>query len=263
MNQSILDKIKNQNYEKITDFITKSLLNITNNGEKGVVFGLSGGIDSAVIAYIVAKNFKNNSLALLLPDKETTPKEEFDDAMKITKELDINNKVIDINPIFREFKKNMNQHNFAEGNLKARIRSNIIYYHANELDFLVLGSSDKSEFNIGYFTKFGDGSADILPIISLYKTQIRELAKFLGIPKSIIAKKSSPNLWKNHFAEDEIGAMYEEIDLVLHCLLDKKMNMNEIIQTTELQESKINKILTLYKNSEHKRKQPIKIIEDN
>ena len=148
MNQSILDKIKNQNYEKITDFITKSLLNITNNGEKGLVFGLSGGIDSAVIAYIVAKNFKNNSLALLLPDKETTPKEEFDDAMKITKELDINNKVIDINPIFREFKKNMNQHNFAEGNLKARIRSNIIYYHANELNFLVLGSSDKSEFNI-------------------------------------------------------------------------------------------------------------------
>jgi NAD+ synthase len=127
----------------------------------------------------------------------------------------------------------------------------------------VLGSSDKSEFNIGYFTKFGDGSADILPIISLYKTQIRELAKFLGIPKSIIAKKSSPNLWKNHFAEDEIGATYEEIDLVLHCLLDKKMNMNEIIQTTELQESKINKILTLHKNSEHKRKQPMKIIEDN
>jgi len=104
------------------------------------------------------------------------------------------------------------------GNLRARIRANIIYYYANLKNLLVLGTSDKSEYSIGYFTKFGDGCADLLPISNLYKTQIREFAKILEIPDNIITKKSSPNLWKDHDAEEEIGISYEEIDSILYCI---------------------------------------------
>ena len=94
-----------------------------------------------------------------------------------------------------------------------------MYYYANSKNLSVLGSSDKSEYLIGYFTKFGDGAADVLPIASLYKTQIRELARTLDVPDNIIVKKSSPNLWPNHTAESEIGVSYEEIDTILHLSL--------------------------------------------
>ncbi|MEK6877669.1 MAG: NAD(+) synthase, partial [Thermoproteota archaeon] len=139
------------------------------------------------------------------------------------------------------------------GNLRARIRSNILYYYANSKNLLVLGSSDRSEYLIGYFTKFGDGAADLLPIVSLYKTQIREFAKSLGVPDSIISKKSSPSLWQGHLAEDEIGLSYEEIDLILYCIVDKNLSLQETVNLADIDLSIVNKIHKLYKKSEHKR----------
>ena len=131
---------------------------------------------------------------------------------------------------------------------------NVLYYYANLKNLLVLGSSDKSEFNIGYFTKFGDGAADVLPIASLYKTQVREMAKYLGIDESIIiSKKSSPHLWPNHEAEHEIGATYEEIDTILYCILELKLPIDKISNTAEISEEKVQKIYQLYKKSKHKR----------
>ena len=132
----------------------------------------------------------------------------------------------------------------------------MIYYYANSKNLLVLGSSDKSEFNIGYFTKFGDGAADILPIVSLYKTQIREIAKYLGVSDNIIKKKSSPNLWPNHTAESEIGATYEEIDSILYCLIDKKISLSETVNKTQIKDKTVEKIYQLYKKSKHKRITP-------
>jgi len=118
---------------------------------------------------------------------------------------------------------------------------------------IVLGSSDKSEFNIGYFTKFGDGAADLLPIVSLYKTQVRGIAKHLEIDEEIISKKSSPHLWPNHEAEHEIGAEYEEIDVILYCILELKLPIEEVIKVSEMGEEKVQKIYQLYKKSRHKR----------
>jgi NAD+ synthase len=141
----------------------------------------------------------------------------------------------------------------ALGNLRARIRMNILYYYANLKNLMVLGSSDKSEFNIGYFTKFGDGAADLLPIVSLYKTQVRGIAKHLEIDEEIISKKSSPHLWPNHEAEHEIGAEYEEIDIILYCILELKLPIEEIIKVSEIGEEKVQKIYQLYKKSRHKR----------
>ncbi len=106
---------------------------------------------------------------------------------------------------------------------------------------------------IGYFTKFGDGSADVLPIVSLYKSQVRELAKFLGIQDSIISKKSSPQLWAGHVAEEEIGATYDEIDSILYCVFENKLTIEETVKTTQIEKIVVDKIYQLYKNSQHKR----------
>ena len=141
----------------------------------------------------------------------------------------------------------------ARGNLRARVRTNILYYYANLKNYLVLGSSDKSEYSIGYFTKHGDGASDITPIISLYKLQVREIAKYLKVPENVISKKSSPHLWKDHEAESELGISYEEIDSILYCLFEKKLSVDEIQRVTEIERPVIKKILKLNENSEHKR----------
>ena len=257
MNEDILNEIKNQDYIEITKKIQTGLVQKCNDNNKdGVIIGLSGGIDSAVLAYLCANSIKAKTLALVMPDSKISPNDETEDAIKIVDALELNYKLLDINSIHKEYYNVLEPNDLSLGNLRARIRKNILYYYANSKNLLVLGSSDKSEFNIGYFTKFGDGAADLLPIVSLYKTQVREIAKELGVPTNIITKKSSPNLWPNHVAETEIGATYEEIDCILYCILDKKMSINETINQTKIENETVEKIYQLYKKSEHKRITP-------
>ena len=257
MNEDILNEIKNLNYAELSKSIQTGIIQKCNNYNKdGVIFGLSGGIDSGVIAYLCAKSMKEKTLALIMPDSKISPKEETEDAIKIVDTLEINYKLIDINSIHKEYYNVLEPNDLALGNLRARIRKNMLYYYANSKNLLVLGSSDKSEFNIGYFTKFGDGAADLLPIVSLYKTQIRQIAKELGLPNNIITKKSSPNLWPNHIAESEIGATYDEIDCILYCIIDKKLSVDETVSQTKIESETVEKIYQLYKKSEHKRITP-------
>lgn len=254
MNEKLLDEIKNQDYaaitKKIEDFL-KSQVAINNTN--GVILGLSGGIDSSVITYLCARVLKDKTLALIMPDTEISPKNETEEALKIIEKLGIGYKLLDINLIVSEYSKYIEPNERALGNLRARVRANLLYYYANSKNLLVVGSSDKSEFLIGYFTKFGDGSADILPIVSLYKTQVRELARFLGVSELIITQKSSPNLWKGHIAEEEIGVKYEEIDSILYCIFEKKLSIEETVKATNIEKNTVDKIYQLYKTSEHKR----------
>ncbi|MGI0082378.1 MAG: NAD+ synthase [Nitrosopumilaceae archaeon] len=254
MNLAVLEEITKKDYNAIRTKIETFLVQEVSQREaSGVIFGLSGGIDSAVIAILCAKSLKEKSLALIMPDSKITPRTDTEDALKLVDKLGIEYKLIDINPVHHEYTKYLEPNPLALGNLRARIRANVLYYYANVKKYLVLGSSDKSEFLIGYFTKFGDGSADLLPIVSLYKTQIREFAKFLGVPDSIISKKSSPNLWPEHVAESELGLSYEEIDAILHCIVDKNLSLQETASFTGIEASKVDKIHQLYKKSEHKR----------
>jgi len=254
VNQEILKKITTQDYNSIAIRIQNKLKQkIEETNSKGVVFGLSGGIDSAVIAYLCNNAVKEKTLAIIMPDTKISPESETSDAIKIVDDLGLDYKLLDINSIHKEFNMVLEPDDRALGNLRARIRMNILYYYANLKNLLVLGSSDKSEFNIGYFTKFGDGASDTLPIVSLYKTQVREMAKTLGIDESIILKKSSPHLWMNHEAEHEIGAEYEQIDIILYCLLEKKLTIEETVKESEIDEDTVKKIYQLYHNSEHKR----------
>jgi len=254
LNQEIIDEIKNKDYSKITEKIEDYLLEkIERTNSKGVILGLSGGIDSAVLAYICKRKLKDKTLAIIMPDTEITPKSETEDALKMISLTGIDYKLVDINPIVKEYSMYLEPDEKSKGNLRARVRTNILYYYANLKNYLVLGSSDKSEYNIGYFTKHGDGASDITPIISLYKLQVREIAKYLQVPENVISKKSSPHLWKDHEAEDEIGITYEEVDSILYCLLEKKLSLEEIEKITLIERSKIEKIKELNMNSEHKR----------
>ena len=257
MNKDILHEIINQDYKIIADRIQEGLKQkISDSNSKGVIFGLSGGIDSAVIAYLCHNSIKEKTLALIMPDSKISPESETNDAIKIIDELGLDYKLLDINSIHKEFNMILEPNDRSLGNLRARIRMNILYYYANLKNLVALGSSDKSEFNIGYFTKFGDGAADVLPIVSLYKTQVREMARHLGVDENIIRKKSSPHLWPNHEAEHEIGLEYEQIDCILYCLLDKKLSLEETSKESQIDIEIIKKISKMYQKSEHKRVNP-------
>ncbi|MDF2422547.1 MAG: NAD+ synthase [Nitrosopumilus sp.] len=254
MNQDIINEITNQDYASITETIEKFISDqVEKSHVNGVILGLSGGIDSAVIAYICKRKLKDKTLALVMPDTAITPDSETKDAMKMIALTGIEYKLIDIKPIINEYAMYLEPNEKSRGNLRARVRTNILYYYANSKNYLVLGSSDKSEHMIGYFTKFGDGASDITPIISLYKIQLREIAKYLGVPENIISKKSSPHLWKEHEAEKELGVPYEEIDSILYCLLEKKLTVEETEKITQIDRDVIEKIRRLNANSEHKR----------
>jgi len=253
LNQDIINEIKNQDYASVTETIEKFLSEqIEKHHTKGVILGLSGGIDSAVLAYICKRKLKEKTLAIIMPDTSITPTET-EDALKMISLTGIEHKLIDIKPIVNEYAMYLEPNKKSRGNLRARVRTNILYYYANSKNYLVLGSSDKSEHLIGYFTKFGDGAADLTPIISLYKLQIREIAKYLGVPDNIISKKSSPHLWEDHEAEEELGVSYEEIDSILYCLVEKKLSVDETVKITQIDKSTIEKIHELNRNSEHKR----------
>jgi len=254
MNQEIIDEIENQDYEKITNLFENFLKEqMEKNDAEGLILGLSGGIDSAVLAYLCKRSLKDKTLAIIMPDTEITPNYETEDALKMISLTGIQYKLIDINPIVKEYSMYLEPNDWAKGNLRARIRTNILYYYANAKNYLVLGSSDKSEHLIGYFTKFGDGAADLVPIISLYKLQVRKIAEYLKVPKNVIEKKSSAHLWKEHEAEKEIGVSYEEIDSTLYCLFEKKLSVDETCAKTQIEKSTVEKIYNLHLKSEHKR----------
>ena len=260
LNQKILDEITNQDYAKITSDIEEFLCNqVSKTNAEGLVLGLSGGIDSAVIATLCSRALKDKTLALIMPDSEISPNSETEDALKLVDKIGIEYKLIDINPIIKECSKYLEPNDWAIGNLRARVRTDILYYYANAENYLVLGSSDKSEWLIGYFTKFGDGASDLVPIISLYKLQVRKIAEYLGVPQEIITKKSSPHLWKEHSAEKEIGVSYEEVDSILYCMIDKNLSVEETMKECNLDKQSVEKILKLNKNSEHKRKEASRI----
>ncbi|HEX5358924.1 MAG TPA: NAD+ synthase [Candidatus Nitrosotalea sp.] len=254
MNRKIIEELIKQDYDSIQNKIGSFLKDeLEKRRAGGLVFGLSGGIDSAVIASLCAKFTKEKSLALIMPNGKITPNSETEDAIKIVDKYSIEYKLIDIGFIHKEYSKYLEQNPMAFANLGARIRANMLYYYANARNSLVLGSSDKSEYLIGYFTKFGDGASDLLPIVSLYKTQIRELAKSLGVADSIISKPSGPHLWEGHTAETELGLNYEEIDSILHCTVDNGLAIDETAKITEIPISDVDKIYRMYKKSEHKR----------
>lgn len=253
------------NYDEIINVICKETRSIIINAKaKGVVVGLSGGIDSTVTVYLMVKALgKDKVLGLIMPYR-TTPKEDIEDALEVARILGIKYYYIDIISIRDAFTKSLPDFNeddkVSSGNLLPRIRMTILYYYANRYNLLVAGTSDKSELLLGYFTKYGDGGVDFLPIGDLYKTQVRYLGKVLEVPEKIINKPSSPRLWTDHLAEVELGLKYEIIDLILYTIFDLGMSINEASRKTGIDIKTFEIVLNKVRSAEHKRSPP-KIIK--
>jgi len=192
---------------------------VTEAKAKGIVFGLSGGLDSAVVAALSIRIFPQNTLAIIIPCHSLEA--DINDALDFINKFNIPYKIINLSKVYDLLihllndKEKEESFKLAEANIKPRLRMTTLYYFANELNYLVVGTGNKSELMIGYFTKYGDGGADILPLGNLLKSQVRELAKYLGIPKKIINKPPSAGLWEGQTDEKEIGISYEQLDKYL------------------------------------------------
>jgi len=215
------------------------------------VIGISGGIDSAVTVALAAKALGPKKVfGLILPDSSITPKSDTIHAIKLAKQQKIGYKLIELKTFKKSLLKKLPNNKLAGGNLLVRLRMSVIYYYAAILNGIVLGTGDKSEMSLGYFTKYGDGAADIFPIADLYKTQVRAVAHYLSIPNEIINKKSSARLWKGHTAEGELGVAYEDIDLILDHLERRITIPNQL-------RKKAIKIKGLIEKNKHKQEMPV------
>jgi len=185
-------------------------------GLKGAVFGISGGLDSSVVAALCQRALGNNVLGLIMPCYSSQQDEQH--AIAIVKIFSIPTKTIILDNIYDSLLKTLpidgvsSTSQVAKSNIKARLRMLTLYFYANQLQYLVVGTGNKSELAVGYFTKHGDGSVDILPLGNLVKRQVKELADFLEIPQEIIDKPPSAGLWKGQTDEDELGLTYDELD---------------------------------------------------
>jgi NAD+ synthase len=234
---------------------------VENAGAKGIVLGLSGGIDSGTIAALSSLAIGGERvLGLMLPEKENFNQKDIDDAEVVAEQFQLETQVCDISEVLGSFYKGIpvfdQSDKLCKGNVKARTRMIYLYYYANKQNRIVCGSSDKSETMMGYFTKWGDAAADIAPIMDLYKTQVRKLAIQLGIPKELALKPSTPALWPNQLAESELGIKYETLDLILFGL-ERFMSTEEIADQLCIQQVIVKKVKSKWLANEHKRRMPL------
>ena len=226
--------------QKIVDWLRDQL---EESGTQGFVLGLSGGLDSAVCAAL-ARKATEHCLGLILPIESDL--KDLDDAANIANVLGIKTQYIDLTAVYTSLLKMMPAGDrIALGNIKARLRMIALYYHANVHNYLVCGTGNKTEISLGYFTKYGDGACDIMPIGDLYKGEVRQLARELNIPDSIIDKIPSAGLWSGQTDENEIGFTYEEMDTAL-----RKIEGGKIDDDTA---RKLNEVIT---KTAHKREKP-------
>ncbi len=232
------------NIELIIDELVVWLRNKVNEaGGEGVVFGLSGGVDSAVVAGISKQAFPDTSLGIIMPCHSNPIDEEH--GMLVAESLNLKTKKVDLTPVYDVFIKTAEiktTNDLAKANIKPRLRMTTLYYYAQSYNYLVLGGSNKSEFTIGYFTKHGDSGVDLLPIASFVKRDIWHMAKALNIPDIIIEKPPTAGLWEGQTDEEEMGFNYDILD---EYILNKN-GPSEIVERIE----------GMSRRSEHKRNFP-------
>jgi len=228
---------------------------------KGGIVALSGGVDSSCVLVLSKKALGKNLLALIMPEKDITPEKDIEDAIKLVKKIDVDYEIIEISEFVEKFSKVLKrgekeEREYSIYNLKPRIRMIINYLYANALNYLVIGTSNKTELLLGYGTKYGDLAADIYPIGDLYKTQVWQLAEYLGIDAEIVKKVPSAGLWKGQTDEEEIGYTYSQIDSVLYSLVDLELSVKETSQILSISEEAVYDLYIRVVKNEHKRRTP-------
>ncbi len=227
------------------------------SGTKRAVLGLSGGVDSALCAKLAGDALgKENVTALLIPEKGVTPEATVTAAEVLAKQLGIEYVRQEINDFLVPFGKlGWAQNKTAQANTKARVRAVLLYNYANSNKALVVGTGNKSEMLLGYFTKFGDAAADLLPIADLWKSEVFELSDYLGLPKEILESAPSAHLWEGQTDEKELGAGYATIDAILKMYFEGGMGEKSIVGKG-YGEGLVRGLIKRVNLSEHKRHMP-------
>ena len=225
----------------------------------GAVIALSGGIDSALVATLASRVV--DVYGLLLPDTTSNQPRDARDATDLAKGLGISYELIEIDRIVEAVHAarpgvGPKKCPLAYANVKPRVRMILNYFTANLDGRIVLGTGNKTELLMGYFTKYGDGGVDMLPIGDLYKTRVRQMARHVGVPEAIIKKPPSAGLWKGQTDEKEMGIDYETLDKVLYGTFDLGLSYGEIREETGISEAAFIKIMERVKNNQHKSTTP-------
>ncbi|KYD32841.1 MULTISPECIES: NAD(+) synthase [Bacillaceae] len=235
--------------EKIEKLIQWLRDQVADAGLNGAIVGISGGIDSAVVAHLIKRAFPDNSLGLIMPCK-SNPKD-MEDALKVVESCGIKHLIIDLtethNLLFGEVEKQLKEKGewneetarLGDANTRARLRMTTLYAVANNYGYMVVGTDNAAEWYTGYFTKYGDGGVDLVPLVHFTKGEVREMARILGVPNEIITKAPSAGLWEGQTDENEMGTTYEMID--------------KYLKGEEVPEKDRQIIERLHKRSQHKR----------
>lgn len=250
-----MDLEKAQN--RIIDFIRDET---GRAGVSGAVVGISGGIDSALTATLSVKALgKDRVLGIHMPESSLTPAFDSEDAKTLADWLGIEYRTIDISGIISAFMAAVpgseSADRLTKGNLKARTRMSLLYFHANQLNRMVMGTGNKTEILLGYYTKYGDGGVDLEPIGGLYKSEVWELSRRLGIPEPLINKKPSAGLWAGQTDEAELGISYVKVDEVLR-MIEDGLEPEKILNKTGASAEQLSSVIQRIERSEHKRKAP-------
>ena len=242
--------------EQIQKNIQQFLENKVNEADaEGLVLGLSGGIDSATCLKLAVNALgKERVTALIMPGKPTRDTNT-EDARELAEGLGVETIEIDIGDTVDSFQQNLPFETGKEGlgNIRARTRMAYIYAVANEENLLVLGTGNRTEYLLGYFTKYGDGATDIAPLLDLYKTEVKTLAEHIGLPQKFIEKKPTAGLWEGQTDEDEIGTDYGTMDEVLKLLVDEERSVEDVVENSETGKETVKNLEAMYQSSSHKR----------
>ncbi|MHB8928538.1 MAG: NAD(+) synthase [Bacillota bacterium] len=210
--------------ERVAKLVEWLRARVAEAGAKGCICNLSGGLDSAVVVGLCKRAFPEACMALILPCHSRPADRE--DAELVARAFDVPTETRDLSPVFDRFLETLgpaggpepargSAEAVARANIKARLRMTTIYYEANRRGYLVIGTGNRSELAIGYFTKYGDGGVDVLPLGGLVKAEVREIAQELGVPARVIEKAPTAGLWPGQTDEGEIGLTYAELDRFL------------------------------------------------
>lgn len=238
----------------LTRFLVDSL---KGSGLDGYVIGLSGGIDSALSATLAVEAVGHERLLGILMPYRTSSKDSIEDARTVADFLKIETKMIEISPMIDAYYDRIdNSTRLRAGNKMARERMSILFDHAHRMNRLVLGTGNRTEISLGYTTLFGDSACSVNPLGQLYKTEVRALAQYLGLPDRVITKPPSADLWAGQTDEDEIGVTYEQLDHLLGQLIDQGVRDRQSLTSTGLTDKELDRVLELINQNAFKRQLP-------
>ena len=236
-------------------------IEVTKVGLKNALLGLSGGVDSAAAAFLCARALGPEHVwGVMMPYRTSAP-ESLEDARKVVQATGIQSREIDITPMVDAYFdparwSGTEASMVRRGNKMARERMSILYDLSAELSALVVGTSNKTEILLGYGTIYGDMASALNPLGDLYKTQVKQAARALGVPENIIQKQPSADLWQGQTDEGELGVTYAEADKLLYHLIDERASKKELI-TLGFEEKRVREVTERVRRMQFKRKPPL------